>query len=127
MPGKRGYSAVFNIPQAQRPNMTCGSKECVPLQGQASLGPEVNMTLRHDTKTVVLTLTGPANVWFGVGFDASLMADKPYAIIVDGAGDVTERKLDSHAPGTLLQPGSIQVFLKNLILLKVVQQKAGPA
>ena len=33
-------------------------------------------------------LAGPANVWFGVGFNAGSMADKPYAVIVDGAGKV---------------------------------------
>ena len=33
-------------------------------------------------------LTGPANVWFGVGFNAGSMADKPYAVIVDGLGKV---------------------------------------
>ena len=112
MPEKESgfYSAVYNTPKAQRLNMTCGSQESVSLRGHAKLGPEVNMSLSHDTKTVVLTLSGPANVWFGVGFDASTMADKPYAIIVDGAGAVTERKLENHAPGTLLQPGSIEVL-----------------
>ena len=33
-------------------------------------------------------LAGPANVWFGVGFNAGAMADKPYAVIVDGTGKV---------------------------------------
>ena len=33
-----------------------------------------------------LTLVGPASVWFGIGFNASQMADRPYAIIVDGDG-----------------------------------------
>ena len=42
------------------------------------------MTIEHDTKTALVSLVGPADVWFGVGFDASAMADKPYAIIVDG-------------------------------------------
>ena len=49
-----------------------------------------------------LTISGPADVWFGVGFGASTMNDKPYAIIVDGNGEVTERKLENHGPGTLL-------------------------
>ena len=62
-------------------------------------------TIEHDTESAVLTfkgvpvscdstvqqkclLAGPANVWFGVGFNAGSMADKPYAVIVDGAGKV---------------------------------------
>ena len=30
------------------------------------------------------------------------MNDKPYAIIIDGNGEVTERKLENHGPGSLL-------------------------
>ena len=47
-------------------------------------------------------MSGPADVWFGIGFGASTMNDKPYAIIVDGNGNVTERKLENHGPGSLL-------------------------
>ena len=60
------------------------------------------MKMEHDLVKVTLTLSGPADVWFGVGFGASTMNDKPYAIIVDGNGKVTERKLENHGPGTLL-------------------------
>ena len=42
---------------------------------------------------VTITLTGPSSVWFGVGFNASAMKDAPWAIIVEGDGNVTERKL----------------------------------
>lgn len=35
--------------------------------------------------------------WFGVGFNATLMADLPYAITIEGTdGKVVERKLGSH-------------------------------
>ena len=44
-------------------------------------------------------IIGPSDVWFGVGFNALLMKDLPYAIIVDGDGHVTERKLSDHGPG----------------------------
>ena len=33
---------------------------------------------------VQITLSGPTGVWFGVGFDATSMANAPYAIVVDG-------------------------------------------
>jgi hypothetical protein len=29
-------------------------------------------------------MTGPSDVWFGVGFGATLMAEQPYAITVEG-------------------------------------------
>lgn len=74
------------------------------LAGSASLGGLVNLTIRHDGTTASITLQGPAAVWFGVGFGATKMADLPYAIIVDGNGAVTERKLADHGPGTLYAP-----------------------
>ena len=52
---------------------------------------------------MTLTLSGPSQVWFGIGFSASQMSDKPYSIIIDGHGQVTERKLDNHSPGSLLK------------------------
>ena len=52
--------------------------------------------------TATLSVSGPADVWFGIGFGASTMNDKPYAIIIDGNGEVTERKLENHGPGSLL-------------------------
>ena len=45
-------------------------------------------------------MTGPSNVWYGVGFNATTMSDLPYTIIIDGNGKLTEQKLGSHAPGT---------------------------
>jgi hypothetical protein len=48
------------------------------------------------------TLSGPSNVWFGVGFDAEKMGDTPYTFIVDGSGAVTERRLGNHEAGTQL-------------------------
>ena len=32
------------------------------------------------------------------------MADEPYAIVVDGRGAVTERRMANHAAGALLSP-----------------------
>ena len=37
------------------------------------------------------------------------MNDKPYALIVDGNGLITERKLANHGPGNQLEPSSIVV------------------
>jgi hypothetical protein len=60
------------------------------------------MSMAHDTKLVSVTLVGPDGVWFGVAFAAKQMADVPYAFIVDGFGQLTERKLGDHGPGTEL-------------------------
>ena len=48
-------------------------------------------------------------VWFGIGFNASLMADTPYAIVVAGkTGAVSEHRLKNHEAGSLL-PASVTV------------------
>jgi len=53
---------------------------------------------------VVLTLTGPSTVWYGVGFGASEMKGAAWSVIVDGLGQVTERHLGDHTAGTILAP-----------------------
>ena len=77
--------------------------------GDLGAGPPVTMTIDHDGHIATITLSGPAGVWFGVGFDAEQMADAPYAIIVDGAGRPTERRLATHDPGRKLTPSITHV------------------
>jgi hypothetical protein len=63
---------------------------------------------------VKITLEGNASAWFGVGFDAHEMADLPWAIIVDGSGAVSERRLARHAGGTLL-PAHLTVISSTVV------------
>lgn len=63
---------------------------------------EVNST------TVLFTIAGPADVWFGLGLNASQMSAEPYAVIVDGHGKVTERVLHDQSGGIEL-PLSVEV------------------
>lgn len=49
-----------------------------------------------------IKIAGPNNLWFGVGFGAQGMGDQPYAIIIDGLGEVTERRLGDHEAGKVL-------------------------
>ncbi|CAJ1420413.1 unnamed protein product [Effrenium voratum] len=72
----------------------------------ASSAPLVNVTVQLDSAhdVVTLTLSAGDGAWFGVGFGATAMGDRPWAVIVDGFGNVTERKLENHQPGTLLKP-----------------------
>lgn len=54
-----------------------------------------------------ITLTGPADAWFGFGLDAQNMADSPYSLIVNSSG-VFEQKIGTcgseaeHCPGDAL-------------------------
>jgi len=53
-------------------------------------------------KQLTIELVGPANVWFGVAFNAKQMSDLPYTIVVNGTGQVNELKMANHLPGTSL-------------------------
>ena len=74
-------------------------------QSLVKLGVKVDMP----GDVVTINMTGPADVWFGVGFNATQMKDSPWAIIVEpssGASSadatITERKLADQNPGTQL-------------------------
>ena len=101
------YTATFNSLAAS--TATCASGGGAGdnpnlLRAEADLAGLTNLTLAHDGTTATITLSGPDGAWFAVGFDANSMADLPYALVVDGHGKVTERKLANHGPGTLLSP-----------------------
>ena len=44
---------------------------------QASSLVDLSVTVDGSHNSVAITITGPSNVWFGVGFNASVMADNP--------------------------------------------------
>ena len=48
-----------------------------------------------------MSQSGPAGNWFGAGFGTHVMPGA-YAIVVDGAGKVTEHLLGHHTAGTVL-------------------------
>ena len=107
VPSKGGaaprFTAQFNKAQS---TATCGSGSAKALYGRGALAGLVNASVLYDDDgaNATLTLAGPDGKWFGIGFGASAMADAPYAIIVDGYGAVTERRLANHAKGDLLPP-----------------------
>jgi len=111
------YGVIFNSAQSE---MACDATENtwdniegissgLLLRGDSDLGGLVNLSVVTDGTSANITLSGPDGAWYGVGFDAAAMSDEPYAIIVDGAGAVTERKLGNHAPGDLLSPSVVVV------------------
>eukprot|EP00730_Choanoeca_flexa_P014858 TRINITY_DN6649_c0_g2_i2.p1 TRINITY_DN6649_c0_g2~~TRINITY_DN6649_c0_g2_i2.p1 ORF type:complete len:719 (+),score=185.41 TRINITY_DN6649_c0_g2_i2:78-2234(+) len=95
------YTAVYN--NATNDGATCGSSTHV--KGTAKSLVELTVDLdASNNNTATITMTGPAQVWFGVGFDATTMADLPYTIVVNGTGGVMERRLGDHDPGRVLSP-----------------------
>ena len=119
--GGAATKAFFNTKTS---STACCGAGVASLQGKASSLVDVEMAVTGAVVTV--TLTGPATVWFGVGFFAQAMEDKPYAIIVDGVtgttppGSVTERVLASHMgsaanPGGALLKPSITVVKSSVV------------
>lgn len=77
--------AVFN---AAKSTVQCGGGVATPTHttGLTANLVTVGVTIDSAKDLVTIALTGPADVWFGVGFNASLMKNAPWAIIVDGTG-----------------------------------------
>ena len=96
--GTGSAKAFFNTKATKQ----CCGAGVKSLKGKAAslVGMEISVT----NATSTITLTGPDGVWFGAGFFAQSMNDKPYSIIVDGKGAVSERRMDNHAAGTVLAP-----------------------
>ena len=93
--------AFFNTKESTQ----CCGAGVTELHGTAeSLSMTLAMSVSSTTGRVQVTLTGPSTVWFGAGFFSQSMADLPYAMIVDGAGAVTERRMANHGAGNLLKP-----------------------
>jgi hypothetical protein len=70
---------------------------------------DVAVSVDAQNDVVTLNMTGPADVWWGVGFDAQAMKDAPWAVIVEaptsmggGAPRVSERQLQDQNSGTKL-------------------------
>jgi hypothetical protein len=78
-----------------------------------TLSLELDTTVKDGLATI--TMTGPDGVWFGVGWNADAMGNRPYVIIVDGQGAVTERRLGDHDPGTQLSPTQVQLKSSHVI------------
>jgi len=85
----------------------CGGGEM--FTGSYEATPALTKTLVRLNAKVVggeasITISGPSNAWFAVAFGSNnfAMADKPWTLVVDGKGNVEERKLGDHDPGTVL-------------------------
>jgi len=60
--------------------------------------------LSQNDHTAKITLSGPNGKWFSVGLNSPkfAMSDQPYTIVVDGKGNISERKIGNHDAGTVL-------------------------
>eukprot|EP01060_Flectonema_neradi_P014145 TRINITY_DN20862_c0_g1_i1.p1 TRINITY_DN20862_c0_g1~~TRINITY_DN20862_c0_g1_i1.p1 ORF type:complete len:767 (+),score=171.44 TRINITY_DN20862_c0_g1_i1:37-2337(+) len=84
--------------------MQCGAGNSTTLIGATQSLVRVEVALNIPRQEVAINLVGPSDVWFGVGFNAGAMKDSPWTIVVDGTGNVTERKIADQNPGVQLPP-----------------------
>ena len=90
----------FNSPPAGATPPGCGA-DGGALTGRAADLVNVAVHLDAATQVATLTLSGPDDVWWGVGFNASAMKDGPWAVVVEGGGKVSEHQLaDQGGPPT---------------------------
>ena len=108
-------TAVFN--EATQTSAQCGGGHV--FEGELRVDSSQTSSKLHldsSSKKATITLSGPNGKWFSAGFNAAnfAMSDKPYTIVVDGTGNVSERKLGSHDPGTVL-PASVSVTSNKVV------------
>jgi hypothetical protein len=66
-----------------------------------------DVATKTSTGKVTITMSGPADAWFGIGFNATVMSDSPYTLVVNASG-VIEQKIGTcgseaeHCPGDQL-------------------------
>ena len=94
-------------PAPTAPECGSGAAAGAALLGVGTVG-LVTFKLEIDgaKSAATLTLSAPSNgSWFGVGLNSSTMQGT-YALVVDGAGKLTEHQLGMHAAGTVLAPSA---------------------
>jgi len=100
------WSLQYNNATGAQSACGAGAAAAAALTGGSAAG-SVGLRLSLDaaSKTATFTLSCASNgSWFGIGLNATMMEDLPYALIVDGAGRVTERRMGMHSAGTALPP-----------------------
>lgn len=83
------YNTYFNFAEK---GATC-SEGATVVGGQSISVTTLAVKLDANQAQATIKMSGPSDVWFGVGFNATAMKDAPWAIIVDGEGNVQEYKL----------------------------------
>lgn len=100
-PDESKATAIFN--ENIKSSACCGvteTSDVIGLTSAADGAVSVRLNVSGAASTVTLTLSGPSDVWYGVGFNATAM-DGAYTIIIEGK-NVSERKLGDHTEGSLL-------------------------
>lgn len=105
----RVLEAFYNTEDDSQVHCEARSDSATLFSASASSLVQVTTLIDTDHDVVTITLAGPSDVWFGVGFGAKNMGQQPWTIVVEGDnGAITERKLADHDAGVVVTP-SIKV------------------
>ena len=99
--GQGGDVRVF-FNTAPKSAAGCAAKAAAVAGEVSAARVRVSVALDAEKRQATLTLSGPADVWFGAAFGAHAMADAPWTVVVDGSGAVSEKLLADHAAGSAL-------------------------
>jgi hypothetical protein len=106
------YNAHTAAPASKGTACGIDNVNITQISGKAKSLVEIATVVDRTKNEVQITMQGPSDVWYGVGFNATTMGDQPYTITIDGkSGKVTERKLGNHNPGSVIK--SMVTILSN--------------
>jgi hypothetical protein len=94
----KSVTVYFN---SKKNDQKCG-QGATKFHGTAKDLVQMDATIDASSQTVTITITGPGDKWFGIGFGSTTMPGT-YAIAANDSA-VWEQKLGEYAPGTTLQP-----------------------
>lgn len=86
----------------------CGATKDGTVGGTFDSVTSVEVSIDSAKQLATIQASGPSADWFGIGFGAQAMKQNPWAIIMEGNGNVTERKLADQSPGVQL-PSTVTV------------------
>ena len=102
------HAAVEIFFNTAKTGAACGAAKGGVVGGSFDSVASASVSIDSAKDLATITATGPSADWFGIGFGAQAMKQQPWAIIMEGDGKVTERKLADQSPGELL-PSSVTV------------------
>lgn len=101
-------SSIPSMPTTAIPTTPEGSAPSPVVSAWSKSFGQLGVTLKLEQDNIgvsTMRLSGPSDVWFGVGLHAQTMAEEPHAVLVDCVSErFEERRLSQASLGQLLEP-----------------------
>ena len=126
----KGIYAVAWLVEKDISSLPAAQKQMPALIGTKNLGNLATLKIEHNGyaigNDITFTISGPHNAWFAIAFNAKNMSEEPYAILVDGEGNITERQLEAYGPGVILantlqvEQHSVENNLRKIVVKRTI-------